>query len=78
MAWKVVFDRRSPELTWLEIDRSILESSNPLYSDKNALASGRSVGNDPLIATRGTDQAEVMIPRIPAEAILGIAGTVSV
>lgn len=78
MAWKVLFDGRSPELTWLEIDRSILESSDPLYSDKNALAGQRVIGRDPLIATRGTDQAEVMVRHIPTEAILGVVKTASV
>lgn len=78
MAWKALFDRRTPELAWLEVDTSVLDDPATLFSDTNALTEGRTIGSNHLVATRGTDQAEAMVKSVPTRAIVGTVRTASV
>jgi len=78
MAWKALYDKRTPELTWLKIHASVLQGPSTQYSNTNALTSGRTVRSDSKLATRGTDQAEAMVPFVPTIAILEILPPISI
>ena len=78
MAWKALHDERCTRVTWLAIHPGVLQQADTMYSDTNALATERRVGTSPLIATRGTDQAEAMVARVPANAILEVIREITV
>lgn len=70
MAFVAVKEGRSDSIVWLRIDRTVLRHNGTLYSNTNAVSNGATINENPLTATRGDDQAEVLVTRV-SPALIG-------